>query len=110
MLSSHKLCPRLWSSCVAFIAPPAQPICLAARCFPTPAATILLPKPLLRHPPTMKSNCEDSLTVIRPHDAEASNSAGCSGKFSHLDIVPGNPGVRAQLPRKDPPVLLQSPL
>jgi hypothetical protein len=22
-LSSHKLCPRLWSSCVAFIAPPA---------------------------------------------------------------------------------------
>src|ERR1700677_734650 len=23
MLSSHKLCPRSWSSCVAFIAPPA---------------------------------------------------------------------------------------
>jgi hypothetical protein len=31
-LSSHKLCPRSWSSFVAFIAPPAH-LCLAAGFF-----------------------------------------------------------------------------
>ena len=53
MLSSHKLCPRSWSSLVAFIAPPHihPDICLAARVALTPLATILLLKPRLRHPP-----------------------------------------------------------
>src|SRR5580704_11697095 len=83
MLSSHKLCPRLWSSWVGFIAPPAHPYC-------RPTVTIL---PHYDFVSRRARSLEDVLLVQRAFDDFI--SASIENGFDHeqakaLDLVEHN--------------------